>query len=142
MEHKRKKIVLSIKPIFSDEIYKGNKRIELRRCIGVFFESGSEILIYSTSPEKAITGSAKIHHIDFMSVTKITEQYLDDARIDLASCEAYFQGKANGYMIWLTDVKRYREPLHMQELKQVGFTAPQSFSYATRKLIDLVNNKC
>lgn len=135
-------ITLSIKPFFSDEIYKGLKRVELRRSVGAFFKPGTEILIYSTSPQKAITGSAKISYIENIPVKNIIENYLTDACIDISSCNAYFEGKTQGYLIWLSEVKRYNEPLQLSELKKIGFTAPQSFSYATQNLINLVNSKC
>lgn len=137
-----KVIILSIKPVFSEEIYKRNKRVELRRGIGTFFKPGAEILIYSTSPQKAITGSAKIHCIEEALVTKVIEHHLADACIDLAACSVYFNGKSTGYLIWLTDVFRYKDPIYLSELKQIGFTAPQSYSYATPEVIDLVTSRC
>ncbi|WP_273023481.1 hypothetical protein [Rheinheimera sp.] len=135
-------IVLSIKPVFSEEIYKLNKRVELRRGIGKCFKPNSQILIYSTSPLKAITGSARIHYIEEVPVTKIVEQYAKDACIDSAACSAYFSGKSTGYLIWLMDVVRYKEPIYLSDLKKVGFTAPQSYSYATSDLTNLVSRKC
>lgn len=136
------KIVISIKPVFSDEIYKGNKGVELRRSLGTKFVKGAELLIYSTSPQKAITGSANIRKIEQIPVTSIIEDYLQNACIDSDSCRNYFKGKELGYLIWLTNVTRFREPLYLSELKGIGFTAPQSFSYATQDLITLVNSKC
>lgn len=135
-------ITLSIKPVFTDEIYNGSKHVELRRSIGSFFRPDAEVLIYSTSPKKAITGKAVIEKIELVPVKSIIRNYLKEACIDSGSCINYFKGKELGYLIWLTNVIRFTEPLNLSELKGIGFTAPQSFSYATQDLITLVNSKC
>ena len=142
MQRELKRIVLSIKPVFSDEIYKGNKGVELRRSLGTQFVEGAELLIYSTNPQKAITGAAEIKKIEQRPVSDIVENYLSNACIDHDDCVTYFKGKEFGYLIWLTNVRRYKDPLHLSDLKEVGFTAPQSFSYASQELVNLVNRKC
>lgn len=135
-------ITLSIKPVFADEIYNGRKRIELRRSVGVFFRPGAEIFIYSTSPNKALTGRATINKMELVPVKSIIANHLADSCIDAESCINYFNGKDRGYLIWLTNIMRFSEPMHLSELKRIGFTAPQSFSYASKELITMVNRKC
>jgi len=135
-------IVLSIKPVFSDEIYNGKKLVELRRSIGLSFKADTPIFIYSTTPSKAITGYAEILKVESSSVEDILNYHLAKACIDLESCTDYFYGRTFGYLIWLKNVRRFSNPLHLSELKKIGFTAPQSFTYATRDLIQMVENLC
>lgn len=137
-----KKIVLSIKPFFSDEIYKGNKLVELRRNVGLEFKENSEIYIYSTSPQKCISGSAKIMRIDKVTVKHLLDRHLGEASIDATNCISYFKGKEYAYLIWLKDVKQFESPLNLSQLRELNFTPPQSFIYATKEIIHLVESKC
>jgi predicted transcriptional regulator len=138
----KKTIILSIKPVFSDEIYSGKKLVELRRSIGLLFKEDTPIFIYSTTPSKAITGYAEILKVEKSSVEHILKYHLDNACIDLESCSSYFYGRTFGYLIWLKNVRRFSNPLNLSELKKIGFTAPQSFTYATDDLIQMVENLC
>ncbi|MCU7226363.1 ASCH domain-containing protein, partial [Acinetobacter bohemicus] len=56
-------IVLSIKPQFTNLILEGKKTIELRTKIGKKFSNNADLIIYSSSPVKAIVAIAKVHKI-------------------------------------------------------------------------------
>lgn len=134
--------MLSIKPVFSDEIYKGNKIVELRRCVGSAFKENAEIYIYSTSPQKCISGSAKILRIDKIPVSLVVKEHLANACIDAVGCMSYFEGKEFAFLIWLKEVRRFEVPLALSKLRLYNFTPPQSFSYATIELINFLESKC
>ena len=126
-----KDIILSIKPCFTREIYKGFKKVELRKKVGHHFEVGSLIYIYSSSPVKKITGYAYIQKLEKLTVENIRNQYLTLACISSESFDEYYCGSIKGFVIWLEGVVEYRNGPALEERKQVGFSAPQSFCYVT-----------
>jgi predicted transcriptional regulator len=128
------KIILSIKPCFTDKIYSGEKPVELRKRVGKLFTKGSRIYIYSSSPVKAITGYAEIDSVQSTSIAIIKKRSLSLACISEPDFDDYFEGKDSGVMIWLKNIKQYKSPLPLAQLRLLGFTPPQSFSYASPKL--------
>ena len=69
-------IVLSIKPQFTNLILDGSKTIEMRTKIGKNFINGATIIIYSSTPIKAIVATAKINKIQILKKNEITEEHL------------------------------------------------------------------
>jgi predicted transcriptional regulator len=130
--------ILSIKPRFTREIYLGNKKVELRKRIGRRFTVGCLIYIYSSSPVKRITGYAKIRKIETLPVSNIRQHYLTLACIDAISFDSYFLGHEKGILIWLTDVIEFNNGPSLAKLRKMGFTPPQSFSYATNQIESLL----
>ena len=133
-------IILSIKPVFSDQIYQGNKIVELRKKIGKEFQPGQKIYIYTSSPVKSLTGTAQIRKVEQVPVSKIRSHYLDNAGISAPELDAYYDGKTHGYLIWLKNVMRFKASIPLSELKTIGFTAPQSFGYATSAFLKLLDD--
>lgn len=117
------------------------KTIELRKKIGKNFVDGSTIIIYSSSPVKSIVAIAKINKIQRIRSEKITEEHLKKIFISDVYFKEYMINKEVCYLIELKDVKKLKKPIHLQELKEIGFTAPQSFCYASELLQTLVNSK-
>lgn len=64
-------IILSIKPKFTNLILDGSKTIEMRTKIGKKFINGARIIIYSSSPTKAIVAIAKIKKIQRLNKNKV-----------------------------------------------------------------------
>lgn len=133
-----KRIILSIKPSFSSEIYEGNKMVELRKKVGHFFTENNLIYIYSSSPVKEITGHAVIKQIDNTTVIDI-KKFLESACITEKLFDEYYKGHTHGVLIWLKDIVKYDNPLPLEKLKTIGFSAPQSFCYADDKFEQLLN---
>jgi len=135
-----KDIILSIKPCFSNEIYSGSKIIELRKSIGKEFFVGSKIYIYSSSPTQAVDGHARIKKIEQLPVKVIRDKLLSLAKISLEDFDEYYKNHEIGSVIWLCDVTKFDEALKLQDLKPIGFSAPQSFSYVGSKIKPLLEN--
>jgi predicted transcriptional regulator len=132
--------IISIKPRFTSEIYLGNKKVELRKRIGRRFVAGGLIYIYSSSPIKRITGYAKIVKIETLPILIIRQQYLLAACIDAISFDSYYSGHTTGILIWLSDVIEFDNGPSLAKLRELGFTPPQSFSYATDQIESLLEN--
>lgn len=131
-------IILSIRPHFSNEIYNGNKPLELRKRIGKNFIINSKIYIYSSNPEKKITGHAFIKNIDKMKIQKIKDNVMELACIKESDFDEYYNGHEYGFVIWLKDIVKYKRPLALNELRKVGFSPPQSFCYVNDQTENLL----
>jgi len=135
-----KHIILSIKPSFSNEIYNGQKKVELRKKIGHLFTINNRIYIYSSSPEKKISGHALIKKISEMPISDIKSQVISLACISENAFDDYYKGYSTGFVIWLKDIVKYEEPLPLEKLKNEGFTAPQSFCYVSDRICRLLRD--
>lgn len=134
-------IILSIKPCFSDQIYLLNKPLELRKRLGKYFTVGSTLYIYSSSPVKAITGTAEVEAVERLTVEFIKRNYLKLACIDEADFDRYYQGHNEGSILWLKNVRKFKKSIALDELRRYGFTPPQSFSYLKGDLEALVRGQ-
>lgn len=128
-------VIISIKPVFCKAIYSGNKAVELRKSVGTGFVSGAKLYIYTSSPEKAITGEAVIERIQRLEVSVIKEKYLVSACISERDFDRYYLGKEYGHVISLIDVRKYNITASLGELRKLGFHAPQSYSYPSQEIL-------
>jgi predicted transcriptional regulator len=127
-------VLVSIRPEFANKILDGFKTIELRRRFPTTATTGALVLIYSSTPEQAIVGYAKIKTVERMLVSKIRKLYLQDACIEGADFDKYFRGVRFGYAIFLGGVKRLPRKVPVSDLKKLyGFVPPQSFSYVSER---------
>ena len=124
-------IILSIMPCYASEIYRGHKTIELRKSVGRHFIEGNLMYIYSSSPVKKITGYAYIKRIKKMAVDEIRRDLICLASITKEAFDKYYHGYDDGVVIWLEKIVEYRNGPSLSELREVGFSAPQSFCYLT-----------
>ncbi|MEQ1120884.1 ASCH domain-containing protein [Acinetobacter seifertii] len=134
-------IILSIKPQFTNLILDGRKTIEMRTKIGKNFINGATILIYSSSPTKAIVAAVKIDRIQKLKKNEVTKQHLKKIHISEQFFNDYMREKENCYLIEIKDINRLKHPISLLELKSLGFTAPQSFCYANESVQKLINRQ-
>lgn len=128
-------VVLSIKPTYSDRILEGRKTVELRRRFPVSAPNGTLAYIYSTSPVKAMVGTAAIRDVLKLPLDQMWAEFETTAFIERDQFDAYFEGLEHGYALVLEDVKAFSRPLPLVELREkFGFEPPQSFLYAKREL--------
>jgi predicted transcriptional regulator len=126
----RRDLLISIRPTHVEKIVAGLKTVELRRRFSEDVAAGAVILIYSTSPTRAIIGSASISGVRRLQLKDLWDQHGDAACIDRETFDAYFSGLAEGYAILLEDVRQFERHVAAADLKErFGFVAPQSFMY-------------
>lgn len=133
-------IVLSIKPQFTNLILNGQKAIEMRTKIGKEFVSSAKVIIYSSSPIKAIVAIAKIETIQHINKREVTDYHLEKVCISKKNFDEYMQNRENCFLIKLSKVQKLKNPISLAELRKLDFTVPQSFCYASKELISLVNS--
>ncbi|NBA84046.1 hypothetical protein GVN15_25750 [Pseudomonas putida] len=134
-------IVISIKPEFCKAIYSGKKLVELRKGIGSAFVPGARLYIYTSSPEKAITGEAIIESVQRLTPSDIKDQYLASACISEKDFDQYYLGKEYGHVISLSSIMKYEFATGLSEMRRLGFHAPQSYSYPTQEIINYIESR-
>lgn len=135
-------IVLSIKPIYSKKIFQGIKTIELRRRFPLSGAEGSIVYIYSTSPEMALIGAARIDNVERLPLAALWRKHGKSASIQKSEFDKYFDGLDEGVALKLAEARQFARPLGLLELKErFGFKAPQSFLYAKPNLQKALRNE-
>ncbi|MEL7536069.1 MAG: helix-turn-helix domain-containing protein [Pseudomonadota bacterium] len=131
----RRDVVLSIKPVYSERILAGEKTVELRRRFPATAPNGALAYIYSTSPVKAIVGTASIQDVLKLPVEQIWTEFESTAFIERSHFDKYFDGVDHGFALVFDDVRAFTRPLPLNELREkFGFEPPQSFLYAKHEL--------
>ena len=128
-------VVLSIKPTYSKSILDGRKTVELRRRFPVSAPNGTLAYIYSTSPVKAMVGTASIRDVLKLPIEQLWAEFQANASIERDQFNSYFEGLEEGFALVLDEAKAFARPLPLNELRErFGFEPPQSFLYAKREL--------
>lgn len=118
-------ILLSIKPEYAEQIFKGSKRYEYRRRLPK--ESVSKIVVYATHPIMKVVGEIEVAEVITGSPTSIWERTKNEAGISRAKYRIYFRGCTVAYAYKLSNAVTYESP---KELLDIGVQhPPQSFVY-------------
>jgi predicted transcriptional regulator len=128
-------LFLSIKPIFARKILSGTKTIELRR-VRPNVTPGNTVLIYSSSPEMALLGSAQVEEILSDTPSDLWGQVKDNAGVSRREYNAYFSGSTTAIGIRLGAVQRLARPISLRELRErwPWLRPPQSYRYVDARL--------
>ena len=128
-------ILISIKPKYTDLILAGTKQVELRKRSAKIL-AGTRILIYSTSPRKALVGEAFISFVAALPLDALFAQYGVLACVSRDEFEAYYGSDREGVALGLELVTSYAEPVGLDRLRdlQPGFRPPQSYMRASATL--------
>jgi predicted transcriptional regulator len=138
----RRDFLVSIRPGHVEKIVGGLKTVELRRRFSEDVAADAVILIYSTSPTRAIVGSASISGVRRLQLDDLWDQYGDAACVDRETFDAYFSGLTEGYAILLQDVRPFERHVAAADLKErFGFVAPQSFMYLRQEYYPLLKHE-
>lgn len=120
------KVLLSIRPVFAKEIFKGNKNFEYRRVI--FRRPDiSTVVVYASAPTRKIIGEFKVAGIHECSPERLWQLTSDASGISEDQYRAYFRGRARAYAIEIGERLLYSIPRAIEE--EYGVRPPQSFMY-------------
>ena len=134
----RRFFLLSIKPQYAERILSGEKKFELRkRKLGA--RSGDIVVIYTSSPTRALTGAFVVQEEIEMPVTALWRRYRNDLGIQQVDYAEYFRDKDHAVAIAIGRTVTL-PPVSLDELRRVrpGFTPPQSYMYCPEPLTALV----
>lgn len=135
-------VLFSIRPTHSENIFMGNKTVELRRRFASAVTPGTLALIYSTSPTSALTGSAKIRAVQCMDLPTLWKTHRVGACLHKNEFDAYFSGLERGYAIILDSARALDRPVGLTELRErFGFEPPQSYQYASPYIRRIIENE-
>jgi predicted transcriptional regulator len=120
------KVLLSIKPEFADKIFDGTKKFEFRRTI--FSKTHiNTVIVYASSPVQRVIGEFEISQVLFDDIDTLWRRTREYAGIDEDYFFKYFSDRHKGYAIEIKKVKKYKNPMQLQERFQIQ--PPQSFAY-------------
>lgn len=124
----RRVYLMSFKPLFAFQVVRGEKGYELRRRASI--EEGARILVYASSPVKAIVGEFKAGRVKRASPGEVEEFVLSGA---LKGCDErdlpYVRGKSWVAIIEVTSPIKYTSHLSLERIREIApwFRPPISF---------------
>ena len=121
------KVLLSIKPEYTDKIFDGTKRYEYRRVIFKRKEI-KMVVIYATAPVQKIIGEFEIGFIIKETISALWYLTRDLSGMSKEQFFKYFANKEYGYAISIKEAMKYHTPLSIKT------RPPQSFKYWTGEI--------
>lgn len=129
-------LFLSIRPRFAEAIMAGEKTVELRRS-RMQATPGSQVLLYSSSPVKAVVATAVLERVDAHGPEELWSRSGAVSAVTKAEFDEYFAGAERAYGLHLDNIASLPEPISLRELRDgLGVEPPQSFRYLTRAQVD------
>ena len=118
-------VLMSIKPIYAQQIMAGTKKFEFRRTI--FKRDVETIIVYAASPIQKILGRVSVRKVHIGTPRWIWERCKLAAGISRDEFFRYFHGKKNAYAIEVYNpiTDGYPLPLSSVHCRR----PPQSFCY-------------
>lgn len=122
--------VISIKPEYVEAIIQGDKVYELRRR-RPNLNKGDQLIIYQTSPDKKVTAVAEIESIIEGQLAILWEKVKKSSAVSFDEFTNYFSGCEIGYALKLKNVKKYKNPPTLEDLRSFmpKYTPPQFFHF-------------
>jgi predicted transcriptional regulator len=128
---------MSIHPEFADRILRGEKRVEFRRRAAA--KQVTHIVIYATSPVRAVVGVAEIERVEHASPSSLWSSFGAVGGIGRSDFFNYFEGVVQGsaYVVKRAYCCAKPVPLGVDGLPE---TPPQAFQYVGDQTLDAVLN--
>jgi predicted transcriptional regulator len=124
-------LFLSLRPNFAELILGGTKTVEVRRVIPRTAAPGSLILLYASSPERALLGMCFLDEIRAARPETIWRRSGDQTGLKKKEFMDYLEGVDKGVALHVSRPIRFARPIPLAEIRESwdGFRPPQSFSY-------------
>ena len=128
-------VILSIKPIYSNAIIAGSKKVEFRKQ--KFKRVVDKIFIYSSSPEKLIVGYFTFSQIIEDTPENLWNKFKEVGGITQTDFFDYYKDTNKGFSIVIDKVHRFKQGIDPIEFIE-NFSAPQSYIYVDEnRLLDI-----
>lgn len=136
-----KVLFLSVKPQFARAILEGRKTVEVRRRFPEV-PSGTVVVLYSTSPERAIIGTVRLKQTIRIDPSQVWEMYADEIQIEEDALTDYLHGATESTLLEVEDPQTWTRPVALSALREtLGVEPPQSFRYLASEQVDLIRGK-
>jgi len=125
-----KVLLLSIRPVYSEKIFSGEKRVELRR-LRPSVNKGDLVLVYTSSPSCELTGAFVVGKVEAGTPDSLWRKVRRRCGIDKKKYDAYYQGAAKAYGIYIRHAWRLDHPVKLASIRSrsARFHPPQSYRY-------------
>lgn len=123
-------LLMPIKPKYAEMLFEGVKSVELRR-IRPRVDQGDIVLLYVSSPTKAVVGAFEVENVIERPVEDLWPLVEGAAGLSRTEFDVYFNGASRGVAIFLSRIVRFYRPVFLTELQAhwPGFRPPQSYQY-------------
>jgi len=122
-------ILLSIHPEYAHKIIKGEKRVEIRRVFSNEWFN-KKAVIYSTSPDRALLGEARISNIVKAHPEIIWAKFGDKIGCTKEEFDNYSNGSQKVFAIFFSEICPYFAPVFVPQLPNLSYGVlrpPQSY---------------
>ncbi len=126
-------LLISVKPKFAEKILRGEKTVELRKCMPVRAKSNCFLLIYVTSPVMELHGICRVDYIEKSTPQNLWQIVGCKAGISQDEYFDYFKDTVQACGIFIKDVKKIN-PIKLFHLKNIlgEFNPPQTYAYLSQ----------
>ncbi len=118
--------ILSIKPIYANQILDGSKKVEFRKA--AFKQDVERVYIYSSAPEMSLVGYFTVEKTVQGSPSALWEQFASVGGIDESDFFEYYGCKVDGVTYCIDKVVKFDKAIDPKALIP-DFVPPQSFRY-------------
>ncbi|MDJ0648267.1 MAG: ASCH domain-containing protein [Xenococcaceae cyanobacterium MO_188.B19] len=139
---KNKVLLLSIKPKYVTQIFSGKKTVELRR-VKTKLKPGDLVIVYSTSPQKALTGFFEVDKVlRDENLDSFWQKVKDYARVNHETFQDYYRGAALAVGIFIKNYHQFSKPVSLETLKSniPGFHPPQNYHYLDDEKVNILES--
>lgn len=125
---KKKNILISLASRFADQIFAGQKLVELRRRT-MNVAPGTIVWIYVKVPVGSLVGRVRVKEVHALSPAQLWSRFGAVSGLTHQEFFAYFEGVARGFALVLEGAQRLRTALTLANLRKIkeDFTPPQFF---------------
>jgi predicted transcriptional regulator len=134
---------MALRPRFAAAILDGTKTVELRRR-RIAVPTGSLLVLYSSSPEKALIGTARLDALVADEPDRLWPHVASRAGISHAEYGHYAAGASVMSALVLTDALRLSRGVTLATLRTAcgDFTVPQSYRYLGAEELKAIGDSC
>lgn len=128
MHSEKYAVLISIFPIYANQIFEGTKTIEFRKK--TFQIDVKKIVVYSTLPTGKVEGCWDFDGVETSSPSTLWKKYHQVGGIEKKKYDEYFSGCDIAYGIKVKNPQRFSKPFDISEINR---KAPQSYVYLTEE---------
>lgn len=122
-------LLLSVRPRFAHALLNGTKTVEVRRRFPEV-PAGTAVVIYSSSPEKAVLGTLKVRRFSRTTADEFWRLHSASVGIDRAELISYLNGTSQCSALEVENPLPWARPVTLAELRlKLNLDPAQSFRY-------------
>jgi predicted transcriptional regulator len=132
---KTESVLMSIRPVYVEQVLAGTKTVELRR-VRPKISVGQVVLVYASSPVKAIVGWCTVGSIECGAPDLLWPKVRRCAGVTRHEYRDYFEGATVAAGIGLESARRFEKAMTLQVIQSrwPAFRVPQSYRYLSATL--------